>query len=331
MNNINGIKSVDFRIKASGHGAVNWNGSTNMMIIVDGKGQNVTNHSMPKLRGFTNIKNINDKGNPVYKQPENVDLTEVSLYVSQNCLKHNLFKSERINPKSDLVAANPSLLLMSMKGLIGGYVVTKGNLKRKSALNIEDMVDQLGNGNFEQFGQAGSKEKTLNKAGKESSTSIFSKYTFGDTEYICYGSINIEDLQFIPLVADFDRQAMKVSNKKEGKELAVQLTDFINAMGDSKAAKVSYHDNYVRNGAIYPEGEAGLLLNDEAIDIVVKNSIEMLSNLVVRQAQSYLHVDSIDVDYNNGNAKDMMRIKRNDDSVLNTEKTEDYAVYYEGK
>ena len=56
MEKVTGIKSVDFKIRALGYGVVNWNGSPNLTIIDDGKYKNVTNHSMPKLRGYTNIK-----------------------------------------------------------------------------------------------------------------------------------------------------------------------------------------------------------------------------------------------------------------------------------
>ena len=63
------------------------------------------------------------------------------------------------------------------------------NKRTSPLLLLEDFVDQLGNGNFEQFGQAGVRD----------SSSFFSKTTFGDTEYISYGSISIEQLEFISL------------------------------------------------------------------------------------------------------------------------------------
>jgi hypothetical protein len=54
MKKVTGIKSVDFKIKALGHGVVNWNGPTSLRVQDDSKlGKN--NHSMPKLRGYTNL------------------------------------------------------------------------------------------------------------------------------------------------------------------------------------------------------------------------------------------------------------------------------------
>ena len=49
---ITGIRSVDFKIIAKGHGVVNWNGPTNLQ---GEDGKTVDNHTMPKLRGYSNL------------------------------------------------------------------------------------------------------------------------------------------------------------------------------------------------------------------------------------------------------------------------------------
>lgn len=53
MKEISGIKSIDFKIDASGYGAVNWNGSISLYNKEIGK--QIDNHSIPKLRGYTNL------------------------------------------------------------------------------------------------------------------------------------------------------------------------------------------------------------------------------------------------------------------------------------
>ena len=52
MAKVTGVKSVDFKISAYGYGVVNWNGPTT---LVDSSNNNRENHSLPKLRGFTNL------------------------------------------------------------------------------------------------------------------------------------------------------------------------------------------------------------------------------------------------------------------------------------
>ncbi len=52
MSKVTGIKSVDFKITAYGYGVVNWNGPTT---LTGDDGTTVDNHSLPKLRGYSNL------------------------------------------------------------------------------------------------------------------------------------------------------------------------------------------------------------------------------------------------------------------------------------
>jgi hypothetical protein len=330
MEKVTGVKSVDFKIKALGHGVVNWNGSPNLTIVSDGKFKDVTNHNMPKLRGYSNIKEFDENGAAkFYKHPEEVDLSKVKLYISQNCVRHHLFRGEHYNLNSSKLMDNAIDLLCSITGLIRGYVIPKNENKRTSPLLLTDFLDELGNGNFEQMGRSGSKEKETNKAGKDSSNSIFSKLTFGATQYVAYGSISVELLQFIPLCADFGRQAMIVNNDKEGADVAFKITDFLRKISGKNNADAIYHKNYVRRGAIFNEGEQGVLLNDAATDVLVNETLELIKNLTIRQAKGYVYVDAVDVDYNEGVGKNMMRIKHSPE-LVQPSKNNIYAIYYEG-
>lgn len=322
MSKITGIKSVDFKITAFGYGVVNWNGPTTLM---GDNGKTVDNHTLPKLRGFTPYsgKKKEETGYQYRKEISNIDFNENPLYISQNCIRHHLFREQSY----DLHYAkdkNLTDVLASITGLVRGYVVPSSQCKRTSPLLITDFVDQLGNGNFEQMGRAGSKEKELNKKGEEVSNSIFSKTTFGDTEYEAYGSISIEQLEFISLDKKFDRAAI-VIKEGEGEKIAEQVTAFIKSLDPSREPKAIFHKNYVRKGTIFEEGEVGILLDNTAIDILVKETLQMLQNLSIRQAKGYMYVDSIDVDYNGSNK--MMRIKRNPSEVDPNPKGE-YAIYF---
>lgn len=333
MEKITGVKSVDFKITALGHGVVNWNGSPNLTIFDDGKRKNINNHNMPKLRGYTNIEGYWDDGNPKYKLVEDVDLSKTKLYISQNCIRHHLFREEHYNLNSPKLATNTVDLLCSVTGLVRGYVLPKVKMepKRTSPLLLTDFVDQFGNGNFEQMGRSGSKEKESNKAGKEASNSMFSKFTFGDTKYEAYGSISVELLQFIPLCADFGRPAMMINNDKEGQEVATKLTEFLHSLSEDNKAQATYHKNYVRQGSIFDEGEQGILLNDAAIDSLINQTLELIKNLSIRQAKGYMYVDEIEVDYNDGGTKSMMRIKHSAEQIEPEKNGQNYAVYYEGR
>jgi len=312
---ITGVRSVDFKIIAKGHGVVNWNGPTNLQ---GEDGKTVDNHTMPKLRGYSNLSGrVKDTGYKYRKEPTDIDFKKTPLYISQNCVRHHLFKAQAF----DLHFANKKNIqevLASITGLVRGFVVPATQNKRTSPLLFEDFVDQLGNGNFEQFGQAGERD----------SSSFFSKTTFGDTEYLSYGSISIEQLQFISLDKKFDREAMEIKTG-EGEKVAQLVEEYIVSI-DTKERdpKAIFHENYVRNGTIFEEGEAGILLNDDAVAILIDETLRMIGELTIRQAKSYMYVDEVLVDYND--SPQMMRIKQ-DESSIQTQPNSNFAHYFYAK
>lgn len=322
MNKVSGIKSVDFKIKALGHGVVNWNGPTS---LADSSGISADNHSLPKLRGYTNLsgKVKEATGYKYRKEPTDIDFTKNPLYISQNCVRHHLFRNQAfdVHYANKTKVDDLTKMLASITGLIRGYVVPSSQNKRTSPLLLEDFVDQLGNGNFEQFGQAGERD----------SSSFYSKTTFGDTEYISYGSISIEQLQFISLDKKFDREAMGIK-VGEGPAVAEAIECFIRSLDSFKPTSVStpeplaiFHENYVRKGTIFEEGEVGIVLTQHAIETMVNHTIALISDLTIRQAKSYMYVEEVIVDYNDSHK--MMRIKRDEASVQTTPNGE-YASYF---
>lgn len=330
---VTGIKSVDFKIKALGHGVVNWNGPTSVKSPETSKKQeDLKNHSMPKLRGYTNLTGEEKNNHKFKKRATDIDFSETPLYISQNCIRHHLFRSQAFDLQNPKVASNLDKVLCSLTGLIRGYVVPDTQCKRTSPLLITDFVDQLGNGNYEQMGRSGSKDKETTKSGEDKSTSMFSKTTFGDTKYEAFASISIEQLQFIPLDFKFSRAAIGNLTENEGRELAKQLTNYLQSIGSGKNEKAVYHKNYVRKGTIFDDGEAGILLNEYAVDALVNETIALLEGLQIRQAKGYMYVDEVTVDYNDGSSgRDMMRIKHNPGKEQSEKKDKKYAIYFEGK
>ena len=315
MERVIGIKSVDFKITALGHGVVNWNGPTT---LTGDNGKTVDNHTLPKLRGYTNLtgKVKDETGYKYKKEATDIDFKKTPLYVSQNCIRHHLFKEQSF----DLHFAgekNLEKVLASITGLVRGYVVPASQCKRTSCLLIEDFIDQLGNGNFEQFGQAGERD----------SSSFFSKTTFGDTEYTSYGSISIEQLQFISLDKKFDRASM-IIKEGQGEEVALTVQKFINSLNPERDSLATFHSNYVRQGTIFEEGECGILLNEDAVQTLIDHVLSRIANLSIRQAKGYMYVDDVIVDYNDSHK--MMRIKR-DESEINSEPQANYAQYFYAK
>jgi hypothetical protein len=325
MKKVTGIKSVDFKITALGYGVVNWNGPTTL----SNEGKTVDNHTLPKLRGYTNLTGRvkEETGYKYKKEATDIDFKENPLYISQNCIRHHLFRDQAFDlhfaKEKDLTP-----VLASITGLIRGFVVPSSQCKRTSALLLEDFVDELHKGNFEQMGRSGTKEKETNKKGEEKSNSFFSKTTFGDTKYTSYGSISVEQLQFIALDNKFDRAAM-IIKEGQGEEIAQKVQDFIKSLNPDLEPKAVFHPNYVRGGTIFEEGEQGILLDEVAIGILIDETLEMLRNLSIRQAKGYMYVETLEIDYNGSNK--MMRFKNKNADSVNPSKDEDFATYFYAK
>lgn len=306
-----GIKSVDMKIESEGHGVVNWNGSASLFLNSDNQ-QKVDNHTLPKMRGVdihrvSNHRQIDDNA---------------KIYISQNCIRQAIFKDYSYGLKN-VNLSNVSEVLSSLLGLVRGYVIAedKTSLKRKSALYITDFNSSEDTKiNFEQFSQAGQRD----------STSIYSKHTASNTKYTAYASINIEDLQFLPLEDSLGRSCFKeVISEQEGIELAKKITQSIKDLDftNTKKPEAVFSNNYIRINSICKTGEAGILLNDDAIDILVKEVVSLIQNLSIVRTSGYMTVTNVVVDYNDTNP---LRMK-NDIHNVEPKKETNYYVYYESK
>ena len=310
MKKISGIKSVDFAIKAEGFGVVNWNGSASLYSHQAEK--YVDNHLLPKLRGvdMLRVKGFGD-----------ID-DNAKLYISQNCIKSEIFRSFTYGLK-EVSLANVDEVLQSLVGLVRGYVIAEGStsLKRKSPLFLEDFVAEEGTKlNYEQFSQSAARNET----------SIFSKHTVGEVKYTAFGSINIEDLQFLPLEDSLGRSCYReVITEGEGKSLAEAITSYLKTLDFDgvKSPEAVFSNNYVRINAVSKAGEAGILLNDDAVSLLVEEVLSLIRDLYISRSRAYVEVKDFIVDYNDGKP---MRIKTQLDSI-DSEKSTNYAVYYEAQ
>lgn len=322
MTKITGVKSVDIKIVAEGYGVINWNGPT---AVKGNDGKDLNNHSMPKLRGYTNLTGEkSDKGFAYKKTPNEIDFSQTPMYVSANCIRHHIFK-EHARDAHFIKKDSQEQLIASAIGLLRGYVIPASGAKRISPLFMTDFIDQLGNGNYEQMGRFGS------KTGENSATSIFSKTTFGETKYEAYASINIEELAFISLDNKFDSPALIGIKEGQVDGILERISSYIQSLDPSREFAeplARFHANYVRQGTIFgAEGEAGIQLSQEAIDVLVNHMIDRIKHLSIKQGKGYLNVINVEIDYND--SPQMMRIKHYPEKVSST-KEQDYAVYFAG-
>lgn len=296
----NGIKTVEFYVEAEGENIVNWN--TNFSIkkkINKNNTDYVNNHMFPPLRSYLNEA---ENKNGIYDKKfiTNFDPKKTPLYVSQNCIRFNLYKDEKyitcnIKNKKDV-----SEMLASLTGLTRGYLIQNLGFRRTSCLYISDFNDTLHNLNYEQFTKQSFEDVGSEKVYK--SNSFFSKFTAGKTRYIAKGFINIEELQFICLDNRYGRMSAELSPSQIGgvKENIENYIKSLDITGE-KTPRLSFSKNYKRFnnvGRSYLKPEAGFVLNDDAMDILVNELLERIRGLQILRTGGYMNVTNLDVFYN---------------------------------
>lgn len=318
MTKITGIRSVDFQVVASGEGVVNHNGSASVFNPAAGK--YVDNHLFPKLRGVDPMRKAvspTDSEKTKGLSLADPELSNAALIVSANCVRSHIFKTASFGV-TDVTRDTVGDALASLHGLMRGYLVTDSgaSFARKSPLHLTD---------FECI-KPGLRYNQASKAGGRSETSIFSFFaTDKDLHYEGKGSISIEDLQFIPLENTHGRSSFsEVVSEETGELLAAHVTQYLQDISGNIDAAATFVLNAVRRGTFSPKGEAGLLLNDAALDVLVTETLDLIKGLYIRQSKGYLRVESVAVDYNDGQAFRILR----DPLAAVPLKTQAYAQYY---
>lgn len=319
---MHGIRSVDFTITATGEGVVNHNGSFSAYNPAARKV--VKNHLFPKLAGLDPLRKMQARSEDNVQSPvvcfdlSDPDLSKAGLVVSSNCLRHYLFKDVSFGV-NEISRKNLATVIPSLLGLVRGYMVTDKNasFSRASPLYLTELLCHAPGLRFNQGGSSGPRGET----------SLFS--TFGtdrNLQYEGYGSISIEDLQFIPLEDSLGRSAYSETVTREGGELLAQrVTRFLQELSGDERAAATFVCDAVRVGSLALSGEAGILLNSAAISVLVAETLGMLRGLYIRQAKGHVRVTGLQVDYND--SRRTLRILDDPTSVCSVERGP-YAQYY---
>lgn len=326
MSKIQGVRSVDVLIQATGEGVVNHNGS--FKVYNPAAGQTVENHMFPKLRGLDPIQKVvvnKEDGKKGTFRLDSPELASASLVVSSECIKSALFKADSFGI-SQVTMSNVEQILASIHGLIRGFLNTDNNrnFSRKSPLYITDFECANPGLYFDQHTNAKTRG-TENEA-----TSIYSYFGTGSNlKYTGKASISIEDLQFIALENSLGRTSYDHTvSVSKGKELANKVTEFLQDLAPSELfPEAKFVKKAIRIGSISGQGDAGLLLNNDAIHVLVLACLERLENLVIRQSKGWLGATELTIDYNTSGRT--FRIAQDASLANSVQGVPVYAQYYE--
>jgi hypothetical protein len=321
---ISGIKCVDFILSAVGEGVVNHNGS--YTVYNPAAEATVKNHMFPKLRGIDPMQRIaknGENGKSMSISLSDEAFSKAKLIVSAECIRSQLFRDVSFGLYKVSVS-NVSDVLASLHGLVRGYLITEGgrNFARKSSLYVTDFECAKPELSFNQ----GTNSKARGTVDEK--TSIYSYFKTGrDLAYTAKASLSVEDLQFIPLENSLGRSAFDFQvTVQTGVELAAKITRFLTDIAEeNQAPEAKFVKKAVRCGAVSQVGDAGILLNDDAIRVIASQVEQLLQNLYIRQGKGYLQVTSVLVDYNTGGR--VFRAEA-DPGIANAQPTTEFAKYY---
>lgn len=327
---VQGIRSIDFLITATGEGVVNNNG--NATVFNPGAGQTVNNHQFPKLRGVDPTRRLvgatlGAEGTPGqrYFSLGDASLDDARLVVSAETVRHHLFRNASFGI-THVTPKNIKDVLASLHGLMRGYLMTGDSLSiaRPSPLFLTALECEKPGLYFNQGSRSFAKDEN----------SLFSYFgTAKDLLYEGMGSISVEGLRFIPLENSLLRSAyMPTITVAEGKELATGVTRFLHdlAGGDGSKAAAEFVEYATRIGSLsIAQGEAGLLLNDEALDLLIDETLAMLRDLYIRQGKGYVRVTDLKVDFND--SARVLRLHEDPTTPLSSRNGTPYLPYYTRK
>ena len=251
------------------------------------------------------------------------EIANAKLIVSAECVRSQLFKDVSFGLRQ-VTAENVADVLASLHGLVRGYLITAGgrNFARKSCLYVTDFECAKPDLAFNQ----GTNSKARGTAQED--TSIYSYFKTGkDLQYTGKATLSIEDLQFIPMENSLGRSAFDHQVTVEtGTAVAAKITQFLSDIAASGLTpQARFVKKAVRIGAVSKVGDAGIVLNDDAIRVVVGQISELIQGLCIRQGKGYLQVTDVTVDFNSGN-----RVFRSEatPTIADGQGLGPFAVYY---
>jgi len=323
---IDGIKSIDFLVTAEGEGVINHNGA--FTAYSPAAGEKVSNHLFPKLRGvdpFQKVRSEHDgQERTMSVRLDDPAFSKATLLVSAACIRSGLFRDVS-HGLQEVTTDNAAAVLAGLHGLVRGYLITRGgrNLARKSPLYVTDF-------DCVEPGLVFSQGSNAHTRGTErEDTSLYSYYaTAKNLTYTGRASLSVEDLRFIPLEDSLGRSCYDFTTSiAEGERIAAAITQHLRHLAPEGATPTArFVKKAVRQGSIEPVGDAGVLLDDAAVEIIAHEVRGLFETLAIRQGKGHLCVNNVVVDYNDTTR--LFRGEQHPDAVVDSPTGRSFAAYY---
>jgi len=271
-------KSIKFELVLNGHGVVQTDGRDKALGLKNSKSG---------IFGYQENNNITyAKGNFEYSEGK----IKKILKISGDGLRHAIHINSHFAHAPNLLINTASRMnhFSSMDSILRGYLSMNTEERKTSAYTITSAEDKNALTSLELFSNSSPK----------SETSLFSRETVGDTNYLATGFVNIEELRFISISDIFGRRAVQDDSAET----------FRKGLSKRLGSDVSEPAYYVKGDSI-DVPERGIVLSDEQITKLVSYLFENMAEINITKSQNgyartnEIRIKSIEVptkDYNKG-------------------------------
>ena len=264
------IKNLLIKMELSGNGVVNMDSSEQKWVI--------NSFNISNLKGHQKNDNVLYAKKSFYKD-ENGEIS-YRLKISRDCIMHDVFKNDIISQNPNIVHHDAVLYsyIASPVSILRGYLFanSKETLKRKGAITLCDA---------EQISDGVSTIEVCSRSGERTDNSFFFKETIGNVKYQTSGNIDLKELQFISCDQIFDRYSFNSDKFPIFKEFLVKkLPNFNSELG-----------YYQLKGSSIDIQEHGILLNNDNILFIVKETLKKLLDVNIVRRNAYVKTTSLKI------------------------------------
>jgi hypothetical protein len=272
------IKNLLFTLELEGKGVVNMDSNDQKYVLgkthLRARNENV---SFAK-KSFTVNDNSDDKNDIDYK-----------LKISHDCIGHDMFKRDMVSNVPNVVHHDLLLytFLASPVSIIRGYMLAnkKETLKRTGGFHLCDAIQTCNAKSILEVGARAGEKMSKDGTDDKSDNTFFYRETVGDIEYSAKGDIDLMAYQFISCDNIFDRYSFNPDMYKYYKEfLKKKMPDFNSELG-----------YYQLRDSIIQIPEYGVLLSNENVVFLVKETLKRLLGIDIKRKGAYAKVNSLKI------------------------------------
>ncbi len=272
------VKNLLLKVELEGNGVVNYDSNDQKWVLKKTHLAAYHDNVSFAKKVFTKNTNSEDKNDVDYK-----------LKISHDCIGHDMFKYDQISLVPNIVHHDALLYsnIASPASIIRGYMFAnkKETLKRTGAFTLCDAVQTCNAKSvLEVCSRAGEKTSNDGDTDKGDNT-FFYKETVGDIKYETIGDIDLMKLQFISCDSMFDRYSFNP-------DLYHLYKEFLKKRMPSFNSELGY---YQLKNSIIQIPEYGVLLSNEDVVFLTKETLKRLINVNIKRKGSYARIKSLKV------------------------------------